>query len=67
MTYFYISEHFSINHTYETPQMDSTKNSQDGDKITTMFEDTLLEKSNIILLGPTGCGENFQIFLKYNI
>jgi ATP-dependent protease Clp ATPase subunit len=39
--------------------MDGKKISQDEDKITSTFEDTLLEKSNIILLGPTGCGTNF--------
>lgn len=38
------------------PQMDSTKNIQDEIKNTSIFEDTMLEKSNIILLGPTGCG-----------
>lgn len=37
-------------------QIDNTKFRQDESKITSMFEDTLLEKSNIILLGPTGCG-----------
>lgn len=41
------------------PQMDSSKNSQDDGKISSIFEDTHLEKSNIILLGPTGCGMNF--------
>lgn len=45
------------------PQMDSSKSSQDEDKITSAFEDTLLEKSNIILLGPTGCGMNLIQFL----
>lgn len=39
--------------------MDNTKNIHDEDKITSTFEDTLLEKSNIILLGPTGCGMIF--------
>lgn len=39
-------------------QMDGSKSIQDEDKITSAFEDTLLEKSNIILLGPTGCGMN---------
>lgn len=40
------------------PQGDNTKIGQDGDKTTniTSLEDTILEKSNIILLGPTGCG-----------
>lgn len=38
------------------PQMDNTKNIQDEIKNTSIFEDTMLEKSNIILLGPTGCG-----------
>jgi len=37
-------------------QMDKTKNIHDEEEITSVFEDTLLEKSNIILLGPTGCG-----------
>ncbi|VVC28433.1 Clp ATPase, C-terminal,AAA+ ATPase domain,P-loop containing nucleoside triphosphate hydrolase,ATPase, AAA- [Cinara cedri] len=49
---------FSINHTFGMPQMDNSKNSQkDENKVINMFEDTLLEKSNIILLGPTGCGK----------
>lgn len=39
--------------------MDSKKISLDEEKITPSFEDTLLEKSNIILLGPTGCGKIF--------
>ncbi|KAE9541224.1 hypothetical protein AGLY_004469 [Aphis glycines] len=50
-------EHFSNNHIFGMPQMDSTKNSQEEIKITSSFENTLLEKSNIILLGPTGCGK----------
>jgi len=50
-------EHFSISHTIGIPQMDSKKSIQDENKITAMFEDTQLEKSNIILLGPTGCGK----------
>jgi ATP-dependent protease Clp ATPase subunit len=41
------------------PQKNDKKISQDEDKITSTFEDTLLEKSNIILLGPTGCGTKF--------
>lgn len=41
------------------PQMDNTKNSKKNEsKVINIFEDTLLEKSNIILLGPTGCGIN---------
>lgn len=41
------------------PPTNSIKNSkQDENTIINMFEDTLLEKSNIILLGPTGCGMN---------
>lgn len=44
------------------PQMDSSKNSQGEDKVTSVFEDTLLEKSNIILLGPTGCGTNLILY-----
>lgn len=59
-------EHFSINHTIGMSQMDNTKYRQDESKITSMFEDTLLEKSNIILLGPTGCGTYMlKIFYKY--
>lgn len=37
-------------------QMNKTKNIHDEDEVASMFDDTLLEKSNIILLGPTGCG-----------
>jgi len=51
-----ILDHFSVNNTIGMPHLDNTKYSQDESKITSMFEDTLLEKSNIILLGPTGCG-----------
>lgn len=40
------------------PQTDNSKSSQDEDNISSTLEDTLLEKSNIILLGPTGCGKN---------
>jgi len=55
----FVLEHFSNNHIFGMPQMDSTKNSQEEIKITSSFENTLLEKSNIILLGPTGCGLYF--------
>lgn len=50
-------EHISIHNTFIMSQIDKTKNIHDEDKITSMFDDTLLEKSNIILLGPTGCGK----------
>ncbi|XP_060854691.1 ATP-dependent Clp protease ATP-binding subunit clpX-like, mitochondrial [Rhopalosiphum padi] len=50
-------EHFPNNHIFGMPQVDSTKNSQEEIKITSSFDNTLLEKSNIILLGPTGCGK----------
>lgn len=63
MINYYIIDSFSVNHTFGMPQIDNTKNNQDNDKITSMFEDTLLEKSNIILLGPTGCGMIFLYFL----
>jgi len=56
VTLYYVLEHISIHNTFITSQMDKTKNIHDKDEITSMFEDTLLEKSNIILLGPTGCG-----------
>jgi len=46
------------------PQMDSTKNNQEEIKIST-FEDTLLEKSNIILLGPTGCGMHLFVLMQF--
>ncbi|XP_025196560.1 ATP-dependent Clp protease ATP-binding subunit clpX-like, mitochondrial [Melanaphis sacchari] len=38
-------------------QTNSIKNSQEEIKVASKFEKTLLEKSNIILLGPTGCGK----------
>jgi len=44
--------------------MDSKKSIQDENKITAMFEDTQLEKSNIILLGPTGCGMKLIMILN---
>lgn len=52
-----------MNQTIGMPQMDRSKYSQDENKITSMFEDTLLEKSNIILLGPTGCGMYFDLII----
>lgn len=37
----------------EVPKSDSMK---DKNKKVSKFKDTQLEKSNILLLGPTGCG-----------
>lgn len=54
-------DHFSINRMSGMPQIAGSQTSQEEDKISSMFEDTLLEKSNIILLGPTGCGMHFLI------
>jgi len=56
MIKYYTLDNLSNNHIFGMPQMDSTKNNQDKVQITSIFEDTMLEKSNIILLGPTGCG-----------
>lgn len=53
-------EHFSINRSFGMPQIDGSQTSQEEDKISSMFEDTFLEKSNIILLGPTGCGKHLK-------
>lgn len=55
MLHYYL-EHLSNNHVFGMPQIDNTNNNQDDIRINSTFEDTLLEKSNIILLGPTGCG-----------
>jgi len=56
-----ILEHFPNNHLFGIPQMVSTKNSQEEIKISSSFENTLLEKKNIILLEPTGFG--FYLFV----
>lgn len=56
MIKYYNLDNLSNNHIFGMPQMDGTKNNQDKVQITSLFEDTMLEKSNIILLGPTGCG-----------
>jgi len=60
-----ILEHFPNNHIFGMPQVDSTKNSQEEIKITSSFDNTLLEKSNIILLGPTGCGLYLFILILF--
>ncbi|XP_050528562.1 ATP-dependent Clp protease ATP-binding subunit clpX-like, mitochondrial isoform X2 [Daktulosphaira vitifoliae] len=50
-------EHISVNHTLEMPRWDTSNNNNEDDKFTILLKNTSLEKSNIILLGPTGCGK----------
>jgi len=44
------------------------ENNQDEEEITSALNDTILDKSNIILLGPTGCGVhlNSKIIIIYD-
>ncbi|XP_050521202.1 ATP-dependent Clp protease ATP-binding subunit clpX-like, mitochondrial isoform X2 [Daktulosphaira vitifoliae] len=50
-------EHFSVNHSLGMSQTEGSNKNDADDKFSFLLQDTLLEKSNIILLGPTGCGK----------
>ncbi|XP_050440719.1 ATP-dependent Clp protease ATP-binding subunit clpX-like, mitochondrial [Adelges cooleyi] len=50
-------EHFSASHTIGMPHLENTKTDEESDEFPSLLKNTILEKSNIILLGPTGCGK----------
>ncbi|XP_050439542.1 ATP-dependent Clp protease ATP-binding subunit clpX-like, mitochondrial [Adelges cooleyi] len=50
-------EFFPVNHALDAPHLNAADKGDEDDKFSAMFKNTTLDKSNIMLIGPTGSGK----------